>query len=266
MLNGADCSHWQSTFDATAFKAGGWSFVIHKCTQNTDFQDPQYATRKQQALDAGILWGSYHFLNPGNATVQADFYLSVVKPDGKTLLCLDYETGTVADAEEFVQRIHECTGVYPLLYTRASMILQQIGNEPTLLTNCKLWLASYTVKPVLPSQWSMWMLVQHTDGIFGPEPHSAPGIGLCDCDLFYGTFDQLRVAWQALSPTSLPSRNIRFVTANLLNVRAGPDISYKVVGQLRKGTQVNTTSEQGKWTSYTMPIGQTGWVASRYLT
>src|SRR5260221_3103854 len=166
MINGCDRSHWQSTFDATAFKAGGWSFVIHKASQGTDFQDSRYAERKQQALEAGILFGSYHFMCPGNAVAQADYYLNVVKPDGKTLLCLDFETGTVADAEQFVQRIHERTGIWCLLYTRASLILQQIGNDPTLLTNCRLWIASYAVKPVLPSQWRVCMLHQASDGVY----------------------------------------------------------------------------------------------------
>ena len=268
MLNLCDTSHWQSSVDCQALHDAGVVGLINKASQGLTYEDDTYWMRRQQAVSAGLLFGGYHFLNPGSGAAQADYYLSCAKPDGVTLLCLDYESGTVFDAEQFVSRLHDVTGTYPLLYTRASLIVQQIQNKPTLLSQCPLWIASYVNKPVLPPQWSTWALWQHSDGVYGPEPHSATGVGIGDMDWFDGTLDQLKALWQSLSPTTppAPKADIRSVTADLLNIRSGPGTTYARLGMLSRGTKIRVASSAGGWASYIMPQGAVGWLAVQYLT
>ena len=56
--------------------------VIHKASEGATITDPSYGPRKQQALAAGYLWGSYHVGRPGHAVAQADRYLDLVQAGG----------------------------------------------------------------------------------------------------------------------------------------------------------------------------------------
>src|SRR5205085_10127894 len=76
---------------ADAAAAGTWG-IIHEASAGGTGQDPMYAQRRQPALDAGLLWGAYHW---GTAhepvSDQVDNFLSVAQPDANTLVALDYE-------------------------------------------------------------------------------------------------------------------------------------------------------------------------------
>src|SRR5262245_54459817 len=54
-----------------------------------------YAVRRGSAMNAGLLWGAYHFLRPGSIPAQVDFFLKIAAPDNATLLALDHEDGRV---------------------------------------------------------------------------------------------------------------------------------------------------------------------------
>ena len=41
-------------------------------------------------MDAGLLWGAYHFLRPVSIAAQVDFFLKIASPDNTTLLALDH--------------------------------------------------------------------------------------------------------------------------------------------------------------------------------
>lgn len=55
------------------------------------------------------------------------------------------------------------------------------------------------------------------------------------------------------------------VKASLLNMRTGPAISYSIVDQLPKGTQVTEVYLDGNWSKVTLTNGTKGWVSSKYL-
>ncbi len=131
--------------DFNAAKADGIFGVIHKATQGFRFTDPKYQSRSSKALDAGLLWGAYHFAVGGDGVGQAEHFLSVVNPGPNDLMVLDLEnnrTGssmTIDDAEEFVDHIHSATGQWPGLYS-GHYIKEKLGSHTdTILANCRLW-------------------------------------------------------------------------------------------------------------------------------
>lgn len=200
-----DLSHYNQTVDFKKLKADGILGVIHKATEGLTYVDKTYASRKAKALDAGLLWGAYHFGVGGDGSDQADFFMNAVKPDGSTLLVLDFEpnrtgpTMTLNQSREFVDHARHVIGRYPGLYS-GQLIKEQLGGQTTpdpILSNCFLWIAQYKgPKPLnIPPTFKTWTFWQYTDGVHGPEPHIVNGVGQCDRDMFNGTLKQLRKLW-----------------------------------------------------------------------
>lgn len=245
MLLGCDLSHWQPTADIKAAKADGLAFLINKASEGTTLRDDTYAARRSLCRINGVLFGAYHFLDHGkDPTAQADFFLNCAKPDGQTALFLDWEQGTAAEAEAFIQHIHDVTGIWIGLYTRASYIIEQLGSRPSLLVRCPAWLATYGPKPVTTSQFPNWKLWQSSNGQDGPPPYSFKGIGNCDIDRFDGTLQNLQDFWRGISPDAMPvviepTVVTRWVFAVSLNVRSAPRVvAGNILTQLPYGTQI----------------------------
>ena len=196
-----DISHHNANPDFQQAKAAGILGVIHKATQGLNYKDPMYLTNQQKALDAGLLWGAYHFGDGNDGSAQAEFFVTVVNPGPDTLLVLDFEPNTqgatmsLDGARAFVNEVSARVGRFPGLYS-GSLIKQQLGsNKDPILAQCFLWLAQYGNNAVVPANWSTWTLWQYTDGNVGPQPHSVPGIGNCDRDTFNGDLDALNTLW-----------------------------------------------------------------------
>ncbi len=200
-----DLSHHNEKVDFEKIKADGIVGVIHKTTQGLTYIDKTYATRHTAALEAGLLWGAYHFGVGGDGSDQAEFFLGKVGPVDDTLLVLDYEsnltgpTMSLDQAREFVEHIANVTGRWPGLYS-GHLIKEQLAGLATpdpLLSNCFLWLAQYNgPKPLnVPPTFRTWTFWQYTDGVHGAAPHRVDGVGLCDRNKFNGTLAQLRKLW-----------------------------------------------------------------------
>ena len=196
-----DISHHNGNVNLQLAKAAGIIGVIHKATQGTGGVDPMYQTNRTQALNAGLMWGAYHFGTGGNGAAQAQHFLQVVGNTDNTLLVLDFESNpggssmALADARAFVTEVQQATGRFPGFYS-GSYIKQLLGNgKDSVLAQCWLWLPQYGPTPVVPANWATWTMWQYTDGIDGPQPHSVNGIGNCDRDQFNGTEDQLQELW-----------------------------------------------------------------------
>jgi hypothetical protein len=84
--------------------------------------DTKYAERKLEAKKRGYKWGGYHYGKPGDPIKQADFFLETAKPEADDLIALDLESTdnskhmSFAEAREFIKRIKEKTGRYPVVY------------------------------------------------------------------------------------------------------------------------------------------------------
>jgi lysozyme len=200
-----DLSHHQEMVDFRKIRKAGVVGVIHKATEGLTFVDKMYSRRRNQARDAGLLWGAYHFGVGADGSDQADFFLNTIEPDAETLLVLDYEpnptgpTMSLNQARECVQHLEEVTGRYPGLYSGHLIKEQLSGVSPPdpVLSNCFLWIAQYNgPKPLnIPSTFRTWTFWQYTDGVHGDEPHRVDGVGLCDRNKFNGGLTQLKKLW-----------------------------------------------------------------------
>lgn len=206
MLNSIiDISHHNTITDISKAKAAGILGVIHKATQGATYKDPTLSANKKKITDAGLLFGAYHFGTAGDASAQADFFLSVAGKD--TLLVLDFEPNpqghdmSLTEAEQFVHHIFTVTGRYPGLYSghtiKEALASAHITSpDQTELSKCWLWIAQYGPAPLIPKVWDKWTLWQYTDGAAGPGPYTVDGIGRCDRDQFNGTEEELLSFWK----------------------------------------------------------------------
>src|SRR6266699_2684960 len=215
--------------DFAAMRHQGIVGVIHEATYPPFVRDPKYLDRQTGALQAGLLWGAYHYGNGSDPIRQADHFLSVVssswiranpalRPSTGVLLVLDFEKnghypgGTMrADqAVAFVERIHERTGKYPGLYS-GEYHLKQVLNSPKVspaykrvLSNCWLWIANYHYEPRATAPWSLWSLWQYCgDGRCDlprlAYPIRVANISKAERNIFRGGRTALEDFWQERS-------------------------------------------------------------------
>ncbi len=198
-----DLSHHNGTVELQKAGAAGILGIIQKATQGRTFVDPTYARNHDDAANAGLLWGAYHFGTGGDGVQQAAHFLDTVAPSAGDLLVLDFEANhqgpsmSLEEARAFVTHVREATGRWPGIYS-GHYIKELLGSQvDTVLANCWFWLAQYGPTAVVPVGWSTWTMWQYTDGAVGPDPHDVDGVGRCDRDRFNGTESELRGFWKA---------------------------------------------------------------------
>ena len=89
-----DLSHHNGPVDLQKAQADGIAGVIHKATQGLTYVDHMFATNRQKAVAAGLLFGTSHFGTCADGSAQADFFLQTVQPSDTDLLVLDFEENT----------------------------------------------------------------------------------------------------------------------------------------------------------------------------
>jgi len=200
-----DISHHNKVNSFPKVAQAGIRGVIQKATQGISFKDPTFTGNKKRVIDAGMLFGAYHFGIAGSPTAQADFFLTTAKD--ASLLVLDFEPNpqghdmSLLEAEQFVHHIFSQTGRYPGLYSGHTIkeALSAAGialPEQTELSKCWLWFARYGASPLIPKVWTRWTMWQYTDGAAGQAPHEVPGIGRCDRVIFNGNEAELQAFWR----------------------------------------------------------------------
>jgi uncharacterized protein YgiM (DUF1202 family) len=65
---------------------------------------------------------------------------------------------------------------------------------------------------------------------------------------------------------SVPAGDIRWITAQGLNMRAEPNKFADLLTSLPFGTQVSVSETSGTWARVTAPDGTTGWLSAKFLT
>ena len=105
-----DISHWQENPDFAKMASEGVIGVIHKATESTGYVDDDYAPRRPKAEAAGLLWGAYHFLRPGNMEAQARHFVETA--GDIDLLAADHEDPGVSldDLKTFLREVENLTG------------------------------------------------------------------------------------------------------------------------------------------------------------
>jgi hypothetical protein len=185
--------------------AAGLRGVIHKATTGASGVDDAYASRRDPATRAGLLWGAFHWGTAAPVSDQVDNFLKRADPDKNTLLALDFEKDvgnqmTLDGAREFLNLINEKVGRKAILYS-GDTVKSALGKKnDSFFGSHRLWLAQYGSSPVVQRSWKTYWLWQYTDGNVGPGRKSVPGIpgnrqGFLDCDFFPGSADDLRAQW-----------------------------------------------------------------------
>lgn len=127
------------------YKAAPTTHLYLKVSEGTTFTDTTYRTRRSQGKAAGARVGGYHFAGHGDPRAEADFFLSLLgKPDAGDLKpCLDLESGQSRQwAEQFVLRVKQRLGYFPVLYGSTSFI-QPMRQASSTLRACPWWRAEF---------------------------------------------------------------------------------------------------------------------------
>lgn len=151
MLKGIDISNWQAGLNLYDIDV---DFAIMKATEGIWFVDKYCDEWVQQAKSKGIKWGFYHFANDNNPTSEADFFIdNCLNYFNHGIPILDIEDNSISNwgayADEFCSRVHERTGIWPMVYCSAGFLYEFIGYE--CFKNCGLWCAGY---PYPATDWT----------------------------------------------------------------------------------------------------------------
>jgi lysozyme len=125
-----------------AADSGIWG-IIHKATTGATGKDGKYRQRRSSALEAGLLWGAYHWGTNADVAKQVDNFLKTANPDDQTLVALDFEDirMTLAQARDFIGLVAQKLGRKPILYS-GHLIKEKLGNKnDSFFGSHRLWLA-----------------------------------------------------------------------------------------------------------------------------
>ena len=260
-MNGIDISSYQAELNAGIVPS---DFVIIKATEGTNYINPTWEEQAGQVIQTNKLLGFYHFASVGNPIAEADFFISVVKDYiGKAVLVLDFEAGAInawgnVGARQFLNRVKEKTGVYPMIYMSAEVTRQ--FNWSIISNTNPLWIAQYASMNPTGYQSEPW-----TDGNgYGAwssaaiHQYSSAGSlanwnGNLDIDLAYINANQ----WKALaSPSGADNSSITNET-NLNNTIEYEEeemyfiqtVDTKRIYMINAG-MYSWITDPGMWTNY----------------
>lgn len=201
MLRFIDISNWQGGIDLPALLPN-IDGVICKATDGATFVDPYCDSWVQRCINARKPWGFYHFAGDGDATKEADFFIdNCLNYFSNGIPVLDWEgvhdsngnlifEQPVQWVNEFVERVHFLTNVWPWIYANPWRF-NQGGVNP----NCARWVAKY---PEVPnptfSQAQSWECPEADGNVVAWQFCSDGRVegynDDLDCSLFYGNADQ----------------------------------------------------------------------------
>jgi GH25 family lysozyme M1 (1,4-beta-N-acetylmuramidase) len=202
-----DLSHGDGLVSFTDAKAAGVVGVIHKATTGATGRDDAYRDRRALAVQAGLLWGAYHWGTAAPVADQVKNYLDWAEPDAGTLLAVDFETTvgnqmTLDGLRDFCAQILAAVGRRPVIYAGGYLKDQLGGTADPALGAHRLWLAQYGPAPKPQASWPDFWLWQYTDGESGPPGccKTSPGLpgdgnGRLDCNYFEGSTTDLTAQW-----------------------------------------------------------------------
>ena len=260
-MNGIDISSYQAELNAGIVPS---DFVIIKATEGTNYINPTWAEQAGQVIQTNKLLGFYHFASVGNPITEADFFISVVKDYiGKAVLVLDFEAGAIntwgnVGARQFLNRVKEKTGVYPMIYMSAEVTRQ--FNWSIISSTNPLWVAQYASMNPTGYQSEPW-----TDGKgYGAwssaaiHQYSSAGSlanwnGNLDINLAYINANQ----WKSLAGSGSTSNSINTEDININNTIEYEEeemhfiqtVDTKRIYMINAG-MYSWITDPGMWTNY----------------
>ncbi|KAM0715461.1 hypothetical protein Q7P37_008959 [Cladosporium fusiforme] len=188
---GFDISHHQSKVNFTAAFEDGLRFVYIKATEGLTYKDPKFWSHRDGAIDAGLLYGDYHFAHgessaraqvKGGVTdiipLKADYFMKhgSTTPNGGVfnvnsrrlpgMLVLD---GACIDETwilEFSDRYHQFTSKFPVLYSTPAWWKKCTNNTRLFILTNPLMMAYWgdPQQPVEPQgAWATYHFWQYSN-------------------------------------------------------------------------------------------------------
>jgi lysozyme len=169
-LRGIDVSKWQGDIDWDAVRGDGVHFAFIRVSDGADRPDPLFARNWSEAGRVGLARGAYQYFRPlQDPDEQADLLLGAIgTPAARDLPpVIDVEVSDgVAPREmarrigRWVSRVHNATGVRPLIYTSAKNWSQLVAGSRQFRRHA-LWIAHYDTEcPNTPAAWRRWTIHQ----------------------------------------------------------------------------------------------------------
>lgn len=181
-------------------------FVFVKATEGTGYT-AGFRPVAEKVLAEGRLLGLYHFIGGDGGAAEAEYFVKQVRSYvGRAMLCLDWEgkgATTGLKAWAFVSKVHELTGVWPVVYGNRGDVSSINGADGAKVkAHCGLWLAAWVSSSLgawpnsdRTSGLAGWSMAMWQCGIFSAAA-SRERFGYnaeIDVDWFYGN----REAWMA---------------------------------------------------------------------
>lgn len=190
-VRGVDVSHHQDDIDWARFADGGVDFAYIKATEGGDWVDTRFEHNWEQAQEAGIPVGAYHFFTlctPG--VEQADNVNRVLSGrSGDLPLAIDLEFGGNCSARPaqgdfrtelnaFMDNVTEDRQL--VIYTNKEFFDAYLADNPPPVL---WWIRSLTNEPRFVD-WTLWQIVPlPRDGVDGPVDRNVYiGSGLAGLD------------------------------------------------------------------------------------
>lgn len=152
MLKVIDVSNWQDGLDLVA-ASHEFDGCIVKATEGVGYVDPCCDGFVQELRSCNKLWGFYHFARENEPETEAQFFWDNCRNYfGEGIPVLDYETTNYNDVEwceRFINKLHELSGVWAMLYVSASQCQKFEGSW--IPNTCGLWVAGY---PYTAKSWT----------------------------------------------------------------------------------------------------------------
>jgi lysozyme len=141
---GVDVSAYQEDIDMEKLKEQNIRFVFIKATEGSSGQDEKFAENWENAKNAGLPSGAYHFFSyDSEGKTQAETFISTVRPDmkGRLLPVVDVEyygdkeqnppekEAVVRELRAYLELIEQEYGVKPMIYTRSDVYDKYLKGE-----------------------------------------------------------------------------------------------------------------------------------------
>ena len=182
-----DISDWQNGIDLERV-ASSLDAIVVKATENNYYVSECCNYWVQKLKKIGKPWGFYHFAGDKDARIEAEFFVSNCENYfGDGLPILDWEgEQSIGWVNEFVEHVHELTGVWSWVYGNPWRFDQGKLNE-----NCAVWIASYpdVISPSFEDAEN-WQCPEANGNVVAWQFCSDGTLkgygGNIDLDLFYG--------------------------------------------------------------------------------
>lgn len=143
MIYGYDGSNWKPGVNFASTKRQGYEFCFWKASEGSSFTDWTYQAARSAALDAGLLFAAFHYVNQGSPVGDEIRHIErTVSKDTPLILDVEASSGGIQRTRTIVDSLQSDGWTVPLLYLPEWYWRDHLGS-PSLAGLPPLWASSY---------------------------------------------------------------------------------------------------------------------------